>query len=201
VRVANISVGQIKKLGRAGITTMTQLANASGARVPKLNGDTLEKLTAQARLQCATLELRRSDSEAKPTYEVLPPVLRDGRPNGLTNLPKPNPADVFFDMEGYPLVAGGLEYLFGLVTSDDPAADSGRADYVFRDWWAHDRDEEKRALEGFVDFVYARWKANPGMRVYHYAPYEVSAVRRLSTTPCHPAWGRGRRVPTHGSSG
>src|SRR6202035_5824994 len=48
-------------------------------------------------------------------------------------------------------------------------------------WWAHDRDEEKLALEGFVDWVYARWRANPTMHIYHYAAYEVSAVRRLST--------------------
>src|SRR5690606_23972152 len=51
VRVANISVGQIKKLERAGITTMSDLAEASGQHVPKLNQDTLEKLAAQARLQ------------------------------------------------------------------------------------------------------------------------------------------------------
>ena len=36
-------------------------------------------------------------------------------------------------------------------------------------------------MEGFVDWVYARWKKNPAMHIYHYAAYEVSAVRRLST--------------------
>ena len=41
--------------------------------------------------------------------------------------------------------------------------------------------EEKIALEGFIDWVYARWKKNPAMHIYHYAAYEVSAVRRLST--------------------
>ena len=53
--------------------------------------------------------------------------------------------------------------------------------FEFRDWWAHDRDEEKIAFEGFIDWVYARWKKNPAMHIYHYAAYEVSAVRRLST--------------------
>jgi uncharacterized protein len=32
-----------------------------------------------------------------------------------------------------------------------------------------------------VDWVFTRWQSNPGMHIYHYAPYEVSAVRRLST--------------------
>jgi len=64
----------------------------------------------------------------------------------------------------------------GLVTRDHEASD-----YEFKEWWAHDRQQEKVAFEGFVDYVYGRWRANPGMHVYHYAPYEVSAVRRLST--------------------
>lgn len=176
VRVANISTGQIKKLQRAGICTMSELAQASGRRVPKLNADTLEKLVKQARLQCATLSARATDPACRPSYEVLPAVLPDGRPNGLSRLPRPHAADVFFDMEGYPLEPGGLEYLFGLVTRDHEASD-----YEFKEWWAHDRQQEKAAFEGFVDYVYGRWRANPGMHVYHYAPYEVSAVRRLST--------------------
>ena len=53
--------------------------------------------------------------------------------------------------------------------------------FEFKDWWAHDRDEEKLAFEGFVDWVFNRWRQNPGMHIYHYAAYEVSAVRRLST--------------------
>jgi len=176
VRVADISTGQIKKLERAGISTMSALARASGRKVAKLNQDTLEKLAAQARLQCATLAWRATDPDCEPAYEVLPPVIKDGRPNGLTLLPHPDSPDVFFDMEGYPLAPGGLEYLFGLLSRDDPDGE-----FQFRDWWAHDRAEECVAFEGFVDYVHGRWKANPGMHIYHYAPYEVTAVRRLST--------------------
>lgn len=83
---------------------------------------------------------------------------------------------MFFDMEGYPLTPGGLEYLFGVCLWD-----SHRRAYEFRDWWAHDREEEKRAFEQFVDWVFDRWQRHPGMHLYHYADYEVSAVRRLST--------------------
>ena len=73
-------------------------------------------------------------------------------------------------------MAGGLEYLFGVCLGNGPAGS-----VEFKDWWAHDREEEKRAFEGFMDWVFGRWKNNPGMHIYHYAAYEVSAVRRLST--------------------
>ena len=91
-------------------------------------------------------------------------------------MPPDHAGDVFFDMEGYPLVSGGLEYLFGASTL---TGEAGK--FAFNDWWAHDRDAEKLAFEGFVDWVHDRWKKNSGMHIYHYAAYEVSAVRRLST--------------------
>lgn len=176
VRVAGITRGQIKKLNDAGIVTMTQLAASADAKVRALAPDSRQKLAAQAALQCQTLERRKSDPECRPSFQVLPARLPDGRANGLTLLPPQDAADVFFDMEGYPLVPGGLEYLFGLVTRD--GHEPGPS---FRAWWAHDRAEEKAAFEGFVDHVHGRWLTNPGMHVFHYAPYEVTAVRRLST--------------------
>ena len=176
VQVAGISVGQIKKLKVAGIATMAGLGAASGKSVLKMDNGTLEKLVSQSRLQCETRDERKANPEAKPRYDVLPHKGLNGEPRGLAVLPPGNPADVFFDMEGYPLVPGGLEYLFGTWSQKE-----GSDSFEFRDWGAHDRDEEKIAFEGFIDWVYARWKKNPAMHVYHYAAYEVSAVRRLST--------------------
>lgn len=176
VRVAGISVGQIKKLKGSGIATMADLAAASGKSVPKLANDSFERLVAQARLQCQTRADRIGNPDAAPQYEVLPHIGVNGEPIGLAALPPDHPADVFFDMEGYPLVSGGLEYLFGVCSrTGQPGS------FDFKDWWAHDREEEKLAFEGFVDWVFARWKAHPGMHIFHYAAYEVSAVRRLST--------------------
>ena len=176
VLVAGITVGQIKKLQHAGIATVKNLAAAAGTSVPKLNKDSLEKLVAQARLQYQTRIDRVATPDAPPRYELLPQAGANGEPVGLATLPPDHPADVFFDMEGYPLAPGGLEYLFGVCvrTSDSDS-------YEFREWWAHDRDQEKQALEKFVDWVYARWKAHPALHIYHYAAYEVSAVRRLCT--------------------
>jgi uncharacterized protein len=175
VQVANIRVGQIKKLKGAGISTMTALAGASCESVHKLASDTLAKLVSQARLQLQTGEDRKTDPDSKPRYETLSPKGPNGESVGLTALPPADPADVFFDMEGYPLIAGGLEYLFGTWARNESD------EFEFRDWWAHDRNEEKVAFEKFIDWVHARWKKNPGMHIYHYASYECSAVRRLST--------------------
>jgi uncharacterized protein len=64
VQVANISVSQIKKLKGAGIATVAGLAGASGNTVRKLSANSLEKLAAQARLQCRTREARQKDPDA-----------------------------------------------------------------------------------------------------------------------------------------
>ena len=176
VQVAGITVGQIKKLKVAGIVTANDLAKASGKTVPKLASNSLEKLVAQARLQCQTRTDRLANADAPPRYELLPHVGLNGEPMGLAALPSDHSADVFFDMEGYPLVAGGLEYLFGVCTRTRKPGS-----FEFHDWWGHDREQEKLALEGFVDWAFARWQKNPGMHIYHYAAYEVSSVRRLST--------------------
>jgi uncharacterized protein len=180
VQVAGISVGQIKKLKKEGITTVAGLAAASGLTVPKLVPDSLERLAAQARLQCDTRALRGATPDSPPRYETLQFRGANGEPVGLATLPPEHSADVFFDMEGFPLIAGGLEYLFGLCTRDTVTVD-GKEKLEFKDWWAHTREEEKLALEGFIDWVFDRWIKNPGMHIYHYAAYEVNAVRRLST--------------------
>lgn len=176
VRVAGINIGQIKKLKLSNIATMSDLAASSGKSVRKLAGDSLEKIVAQARLQCQTLADRKTNSQALPRYEVLPHTGSNGEPVGLATLPPEHTADLFFDMEGYPLALGGLEYLFGVCFRNERTGV-----LEFKDWWGHDRDEEKVAFEGFIDWAFARWRQNPGMHIYHYAAYEVSAARRLST--------------------
>jgi len=176
VRVAGITVGQIKKLTGAGLGTMADLGAASGASVSKLAADSFEKLVAQARLQCQTRADRLERPDAPARYEILTHVGANGESVGLAALPPDHTADVYFDIEGYPLLPGGLEYLFGVCFANE---ETGALE--FKDWWAHDRTEERCAFEGFIDWVFQRWNSNPDMHIYHYAAYEVSAVRRLST--------------------
>jgi uncharacterized protein len=164
-RVANIRQSQIKKLEAAGISTLTQLATTTIRRVPQLEDRMFAALKDQAALQVA------SSGQERPEYRVLAADPEDPR-RGLACLPPASSLDVFFDMEGFPLVEGGLEYLFGASHRED-----GKT--CFRDWWAFDHDSEKLAFESFIDWVVARRREDPRMHVYHYAPYEVTAVRRL----------------------
>jgi predicted RecB family nuclease len=168
-QVALATASQIRKLEAAGITTRAALASTKKRRVPNLEDAIFERLKAQARLQ---IEADSLPDGAPPPFEITPPP-RDRPRSGLACLPPESEGDVFADFEGYPLVDGGLEYLFGLVVEKDGAPE-------FHEWWAHDRAEEKLAFEGFVDFLTDRRARCPDMRVYHYAPYEVAAIKRLS---------------------
>jgi uncharacterized protein len=164
-QVAGMRRRQTAKLEEVGITTMTALAETSLQRVPGLRDDIFERLQEQASLQVGSRGLER------PLYRVLPPP--EGNPiHGLGRLPPPARLDVFFDMEGFPLAPGGLEYLFGVTTR-------GAAGLEFKAFWAHDKVQEKRAFEAFIDWVIARWQDDPAMHIYHYAPYEVTAMRKL----------------------
>ena len=81
---------------------------------------------------------------------------------------------MFLDLEGDPFVGEhGLEYLFGYLFED------ANGTLVYEGEWALTRADEKRAFEIFVDFVMARWARFPDFHIYHYAPYEPAALKRL----------------------
>lgn len=160
--VAGISASQIAELGRHDVTTLTGLAKLPLPLPWKPErglAQSYERSRQQARIQ---LEGRLA---AKPLYETLPLVSS----TGLYRLPEPSPGDIFLDLEADPFVGEeGLEFLFGYVAADEYIAE-----------WAFTRDEERAAFERFVDFVMARRKQYPGLHIYHYAPYEPSALKRL----------------------
>jgi predicted RecB family nuclease len=162
--VARITGGQIEKLTAAGITTVAQLgALEAASRVRGVQPATLERLRGQARLQ----NLKRQDGEVRCE------VLTTDAGKGFERLPQPNVGDLFFDMEGDPLINGGLEYLFGFAYEE-----TGQA--VFKAFWGHTRSEEKSAFEAAMDFIAARFKAFPEAHIYHYAAYEETAIKRLA---------------------
>ncbi|MFH0957734.1 MAG: TM0106 family RecB-like putative nuclease, partial [Pseudomonadota bacterium] len=164
-QVANITKIQIKKLSSAGIRTLGQLAEHDDAlRIKKLAADTLVKLHHQAALQ---LKKRTTGFNQ---FELLP--IDPDRLRGFYRLPKPDPGDLFFDMEGDPLELNGLEYLFGVYYLDGNEP-------KFQKFWAHNRNEERKAFEAFMDFVTQRLTIYPGAHIYHYASYEESALKRL----------------------
>ena len=165
--VAGTSGLQIEELRRREITTVTALAAEPlplAWRPERGAVHTYERIREQARVQVAARE------GGMPVYEPLEPMAG----YGLARLPEPSAGDVFFDLEGDPYVGeGGLEYLFGHVVFDD----QGTAQYAAR--WTLTREEEKRAFEEFVDDIIARWQRYPDMHIYHFAPYEPAALKRL----------------------
>ncbi len=123
-----------------------------------------ERVREQARIQ---IEGRAA---GKLLHELLPVVAGFG----LHLLPEPSPGDVFFDLEGDPFAGdGGLEYLFGYAIADADGSLTYTAD------WAVSRTDEKFAFERFMDFVADRLRQFPNLHIYHYAPYEPAALKRL----------------------
>lgn len=171
-QVARITKNQIKVLESKGIKTMTQLAELSPEKIsiPKIQSQTLERLQDQAYLQI------KSKNKSKPEFKILAP-LADRPRSGLALLPPQSKNDIFFDMEGYPLIDGGLEYLFGSCYYD--RGDTTKV--KFKTFWAHNSDEEKKSFEDFIDWVYKLWKQDPQMHVYHYGNYEKAALNKLMT--------------------
>ncbi len=157
--VANISRVQVKKLEAAGVRTLEGLAILNRP-VRGMAEGTRARLVTQARLQHAR-------KTGDPAHELR--VADPGK--GFDLLPEPQPGDLFYDIEGDPHYEGGLEYLHGVWS-----------DGQFRAFWAHDHAAEARSLAGLFDFFRAHLAKHPQARIYHYAPYEITALRRLTTT-------------------
>jgi len=173
--VAGISARQRRALEGRGIATLEALGDLPLPVDPPLEGTSagaLERVREQARLQ---LEGRRTNTHR---YELLLPKAGDPiePERGLASLPEPSPGDLFLDLEGDPYAfEDGLDYLFGVLETDG----------TFHAFWSRDDrgefslDGERRAFEQLMDFLVDRRAADPTMHVYHYAPYEPTALKRL----------------------
>jgi uncharacterized protein len=161
-RVAGISKSQVSKLEAADIATMGQLA-ASEGRVPRMAEATLEKLRLQATLQ--------SDRPEKGPHHVLRTHVTG---KGFDLLWKPAAGDLFYDIEGDPFYSedgvDGLEYLHGVWDGES-----------FTALWGHDHAAERQALMRLFGIFDERLTANSEAHIYHYAAYEITALRRLCT--------------------
>jgi uncharacterized protein len=167
--VAGISRLQTRELVAHDVTTLAALATTPLPLAWKPSrgaAGSYTRVREQARVQ---KDGRDAD---RMVYELLPQ--EPGR--GLERLPAPSPGDVFFDLEGDPFVGRtGREYLFGWAV---PGGTAG-AGPEYRSLWALDADAERAAFETFVDVVMERWARHPDLHVYHYAPYEPAALKRL----------------------
>jgi uncharacterized protein len=168
--VASITRVQRKELVTRDIRTMTALGNVTLPLVPKPEriGDTaLERICDQARLQV------KGRTEGSLIYELLPP--EEGC--GLSALPEPCRGDIFLDFESADYAfETGIEYLIGVVF----LADREDIEPEYHPLWSFDPVAEKRAFERFIAIVMDRWKHYPTLHIYHYAPYEPAAIKRLA---------------------
>jgi uncharacterized protein len=160
-RVAGIRRTQIDKLAVAGIATLAALGRAPAGASPGFPQDTFDKIREQAALQLFARE------HGADKYVILEPQAE----LGFALLPDPSPGDLFFDFEGNPFwdASGSLEYLWGILDTDGD----------FTPLHAHDHATERAAFETFIDLVHERLARHPAMHVYHYADYEITALRRL----------------------
>jgi predicted RecB family nuclease len=173
--VAGITTRQRRGLVERGVTTLEALGRLDVPLDPPLEGTSrqaLRRVREQARIQ---LEGRLAGDLR---YELLLPDDGEGidPERGLAILPPPSPGDLFLDLEGDPYaLEDGLDYLFGILEQDG----------TFHAFWSRDEDGtfsaagEQRAFERLIDFIHERLQADPGLHVYHYAPYEPTALKRL----------------------
>ena len=168
--VAGISRVQRRELEAHDVRTLTSLAVMPIEPLPfrprRGAPESYLRVREQARMQL------------RPGSVELLDVVPD---QGFHRLPEPSPGDVFLDLEGDPFAgpaAGppmlrGREYLFGVASLDAGGTP------VYRAFWAESHEAEKAAFEAVVDLIIRARDRHPGMHVYHYAPYEPSAFKRL----------------------
>jgi len=164
--VAGISRMQIKALRALGIERLAELAALEPVPEPSHGSrEALERVREQARVQ----QIGR-DAD-KPYYELKEPFDAE---HGLALLPEPTRDDIFLDFEGDHFATEGVqEYLLGYVTADPDG------NLVYTPLWAETREQERAAFEQFIDLAIETRSRNPGAHIYHFAPYEPAALKRL----------------------
>ncbi len=179
--VAGISRTQRRSLGERGILTVAGLARLPLPLSPPLARSSpvaVERIREQARIQVDGRTAGKVIAELIPRVEV---------ERGLGALPEPSAGDLFFDIEGDPFACAadgdrltsedGLEYLFGLV---EPGPAGASTVPCFHSFWAFDRAGERRSFEQVIDLIVECRARHPAMHVFHYAPYEQTALKRLA---------------------
>ena len=164
--VAGISKLQIKSLRGFGVERLAELAALDPVpEPPQGSREALVRVREQARVQ----EVARE--RASPYFELREPF--DAQ-HGLSLLPEPTPDDIFLDLEGDHFAESGVrEYLLGYVTSG-PGGEP-----VYTALWARTLEEERAAFERFIDTAIEMRARNPGAHIFHFAPYEPAALKRL----------------------
>lgn len=188
--VASITRDQREALIAREVDSMAKLAALRLPVTPKIDRIApapLLRIREQARVQVEGRE------KGEPVFEFIIPDERDeekrerrsGRGGeaekkaealrGFAALPRPSAGDLFLDFEGDPFAFDqGLEYLIGTVT----ISEEGKP--IYESIWSFDPKSEKRAFIEFIEKVKRARAVNPDLHIYHYAPYEPTAIKHLA---------------------
>jgi predicted RecB family nuclease len=164
--VAGISSTQIKTLRALQVDRLEQLATLEDVPEPARGSrEALLRVREQARVQLRGRVIDRPYHEIKQPFDA---------EHGLARLPEPTPDDIFLDFEGDHFAEQGVqEYLLGYVMRGSDGQP------VYTALWARTLAEERAAFERFMDLATAVRKRNPAAHIYHFAPYETAALKRL----------------------
>jgi predicted RecB family nuclease len=169
--VAGITRVQRKGLRSRDIDTVTQLAELALPVVPKFDriGEAaLDRLRDQAALQV------EGRNKKQLVYKLLEPIEEQ---QGLAALPLPSPGDIFLDFEAVPHAFDtGLEYLVGMALVPEQPGEEP----TYQSLWSFGPKAEKEAFERLIATIMKRRKRYPDLHIYHYAPYEQTAIKRLA---------------------
>ncbi|MEM6813659.1 MAG: TM0106 family RecB-like putative nuclease [Bacteroidota bacterium] len=166
--IAGIQTMHLKELEKQGIdslTTYAELPTPFKTEPEQGSIATYEKIHEQSKIQ---LKGRKEGSIQYELLDILPE-------RGLNRLPSPNKGDVYFDIESDHFhEEGGLEYLMGYCYKNESE------ELEYQRIWSKNKKEEKTSFEQFIDFLMDRWARNPEFYIYHYAPYEPAAIKRMA---------------------
>ncbi len=164
--VAGMSSGHIEQLRAQGINSLAALANSPTLIATSASKEeTLKKLRDQASIQLKGRETSANHYELKTPFD---------REHGFQRLPAPTPDDIYLDFEGSHFTEGGVqEYLTGYVTVNPDGS------YAYTGLWADTLEAEQANFEAFIDTVIATRERNPHAHIYHFAPYEPAALKRM----------------------
>ena len=154
----------------ADIETVVELAEADRP-TPLVPAARHDRLRRQAELQVVS----RARPDNPPAFRSVPAGEDPVWGHGYANLPEPDPADVFFDLEGHPFwtPSSGLFFLFGLWYQVD-------GKWIYEARWAHDLVAQDETAAGIVEFFDQRRQDQPGFHVYHYNHTERSALAAMT---------------------
>ena len=154
---------------KSGIKTYDDIARLD----PKKNIEGIREEVKIKRINQAKLQIE-AEKQGIPIFK---PIKENFLLNkGFNLLSKPDEHDLFFDIEGVQdyVFPNRLEYLFGIYFEEN-----GKK--IYKAFWAHDKDEEKKTIIDFFKFTNDHFKKYPNSKIYHYAPYEINVLERLTS--------------------